>query len=74
MKHYSSLTSVVKHQVIVETLCSQCNESVTMDKEQIVTTIAVPNARKGIKMDKSINEWVPCYVALVTFHSRFVKR
>ena len=31
-----------------------------MDKEEIVTTIPVPNTRKGIKMDdllKSINEW-----------------
>ena len=57
VKHYSSLTSAVKHQVVVETLC---NETISMDKEQIVTTIAIPNDRKCIKMNdlfKSINEW-----------------
>ena len=77
VKHYSSLTSAVKHQVVVETLCVQCNETITMDKEQIVTTIAIPNDCKCIKMGdlfKSINEWKMYDNVLCTFHLRCANR
>ena len=50
----------MKHRVVVETMCTVCSDTVTVEKEEIVTTIPVPNTDKCIKMDdllKSINEW-----------------
>ena len=60
IKHYSSLSSVLKHRVVVETMCTVCSDTVTVEKEEIVTAIQVPNTHNGIKMNdllKSINEW-----------------